>query len=137
MNEKPKILRIIRWMSIATLAGLWFLPGCDTDKREISLATLTSNVPEEHSKGEAAFNRYCAGCHGKAAAGTDHGPSFINRIYEPSHHGDPSFFLAPRRGVRAHHWNFGDMPKIEGVSDDDLKQIVGYIRWLQRQAGIQ
>jgi len=137
MNAKPKILRMIHWMLIASLAGLWYLLGCDTAKGELSPAALTSNVPEEYSKGEAAFNRYCAACHGKAAAGTDHGPSFINRIYEPNHHGDSSFFLAPRRGVRAHHWTFGDMPKVEGVSDDDLKQIVGYIRWLQRQAGIQ
>jgi hypothetical protein len=28
------------------------------------------------------------------------------------------------------------MPKIEGVSPDDVDQIVRYIRWLQRQAGI-
>ena len=137
MNDKPNILQMIRWMPIAILAGFWFLPGCNTDKGEISPATLTSDLPKEHAKGEAAFNRYCASCHGKAAAGTDHGPSFINRIYEPNHHGDASFFLAPRRGVRAHHWNFGDMPRIEGVSDSELKQIVGYIRWLQRQAGIQ
>ena len=124
-------------MSIATLFSLSFLPVCNTDSHEISPATLTSNVQEENVKGEAAFNQFCSACHGKAAVGTDHGPSFINRIYEPNHHSDASFFLAPRRGVRAHHWNFGDMPKIEGVSDDDLKQIVGYIRWLQRQAGIQ
>ncbi|HTN43992.1 MAG TPA: cytochrome c [Nitrospiria bacterium] len=124
-------------MPIAILTGVWFLPGCNTDKGGNSPATLTSNVPEEHAKGEEAFNRYCAACHGSAGTGTDHGPSFIDRIYEPNHHGDSSFFLAPRRGVRAHHWNFGDMPKIEGLSDDDLKQIVGYIRWLQRQAGIQ
>jgi len=137
MNEKSKILWIIRWMSIATLAGLWILPGCDSDRREISPPTSTSGVPEEYARGEAAFHQYCAACHGKAAVGTDHGPSFINRIYEPNHHGDPSFFLAPRRGVRAHHWDFGDMPKIDGVSDNDLKQIVGYIRWLQRKAGIQ
>jgi cytochrome c len=94
-------------------------------------------TPEEFAKGEASFNRYCAACHGKAAAGTDHGPTFIERIYQPNHHGDQSFLLAPRMGVRAHHWTFGDMPKTEGVSDDDLKQIIGYIRWLQRQAGIQ
>jgi len=94
-------------------------------------------MPQEFVKGEAAYHRYCASCHGKAAAGTDHGPSFINRIYEPSHHPDQAFLLAARMGARAHHWNFGDMPKIAGVSEDELKQIIGYVRWLQRQAGIQ
>jgi len=39
-------------------------------------------------------------------------------------------------GVRAHHWTFGDMPKIPGITRDDLTQIIAYIRWLQKQAGI-
>jgi len=38
--------------------------------------------------------------------------------------------------VKAHHWEFGNMPKIEGVSPADVEQIIRYIRWLQRQAGI-
>jgi hypothetical protein len=29
------------------------------------------------------------------------------------------------------------MPKVEGVSPGDVDQIVKYVRWLQRQAGIQ
>jgi cytochrome c len=119
------------------LTGVWFLVGCNSDSKQTLLAVTAVKTPEEFAKGEASFNRYCAACHGKAAAGTDHGPTFIERIYQPNHHGDQSFLLAPRMGVRAHHWTFGDMPKIEGVPDDDLKQIIGYIRWLQRQAGIQ
>lgn len=128
---------MIRWIPVAILTSLWFLAACNTDPHKPHTAAATTNMPEEFAKGEAAFNQYCAACHGKAAAGTDRGPSFINRIYEPNHHGDPSFFRAPRMGVRAHHWNFGDMPKIEGVSDDELKQIVGYVRWLQWKAGIR
>ena len=128
---------MIRWLLMAFLAGLWLLAGIDINRHEIPSAEAAVTLPPEQAKGEAAYNQYCAACHGKAGAGTDHGPSFMNRIYESNHHGDQSFMLAPRLGVRAHHWNFGDMPKIPGVSDDDLKQIIGYIRWLQRQAGIQ
>jgi hypothetical protein len=40
-------------------------------------------------------------------------------------------------GVTAHHWQFGNMPKIESVTPGDVDQIVKYVRWLQRQAGIQ
>ncbi|HUK55718.1 MAG TPA: cytochrome c [Nitrospiria bacterium] len=98
---------------------------------------INAKAPEEHTNGEAAFNRYCAMCHGKGATGTDHGPSFLSRIYAPDHHGDSAFLLAPRIGVRAHHWSFGDMPKIQAVSEAELKEIVGYIRWLQREAGIK
>ena len=128
---------MIRWIPVMILTGVWFSAGCNSNTQQPPLAVTAVKTPEEFAKGEAAFNRYCAACHGIAAAGTDHGPTFIHRVYEPNHHGDPAFVLAPRKGVRAHHWNFGDMPKIEGVADDDLKEIVGYIRWLQGQAGIR
>jgi hypothetical protein len=29
------------------------------------------------------------------------------------------------------------MPKIDGVTPENVDQIVKYVRWLQRQAGIQ
>ena len=129
----------MKWSAVAVLACLFLPSGCGGSKPEATAVAVppAGNVPAEHQKGEAVFNRFCMPCHGKAAAGTDRGPTFISRIYEPSHHGDPVFLLAPRMGVRAHHWPFGDMPKIEGVTDEDLKEIVGYVRWLQRQAGIQ
>jgi hypothetical protein len=47
-----------------------------------------------------------------------------------------AFQRAAAKGVRAHHWKFGNMPKIDGVKPDEVTQIIGYIRWLQRQAGI-
>jgi hypothetical protein len=44
--------------------------------------------------------------------------------------------LAVKNGVRAHHWRFGDMPPVEGVSDEDATKIVAYVRELQRANGI-
>jgi len=126
-----------RWIPFILLACVWFVTGCNRHPAPSPAALAAAKTPEEFAKGEAAFNRSCAACHGLAAAGTDHGPTFIHPIYQPSHHGDQSFILAARMGVRAHHWNYGDMPKVEGATDDDLKQIIGYIRWLQRQAGIK
>jgi len=92
---------------------------------------------QEPSKGEVLFGRNCAVCHGDKAAGSDKGPPLVHRIYEPSHHGDMAFLLAVRNGSRAHHWNFGDMPPVEGVSDADVALIVTYVRGLQRAAGIE
>jgi mono/diheme cytochrome c family protein len=88
------------------------------------------------AKGEALFNNYCARCHGVGAKGTSQGPPFLDKIYAPDHHADTAFYRAPDVGVRAHHWKFGDMPKIPGVTKEELTQIVAYIRWLQKQAGI-
>lgn len=88
-------------------------------------------------EGEALFNASCAQCHGTNAAGQDGiAPPLVHIIYEPNHHADAAFLLAVKNGVRAHHWRFGDMPPVEGVSDEDATKIVAYVRELQRANGI-
>lgn len=86
--------------------------------------------------GEALFNQKCAVCHGRHAAGSPQGPPLVHRYYEPSHHSDMSFLLAVRRGVRAHHWRFGNMAPVPGLSDAQVMDIVRYVRALQRAKGI-
>jgi mono/diheme cytochrome c family protein len=119
--------------------GVWLivlglLVACDSSQPQKAVGG--GPVPAEFQVGETKFNSSCAACHGKEAAGTDHGPPLVHKIYEPNHHGDPAFQRAVANGVRAHHWEFGNMPKIEGVTPEDVDQIVKYVRWLQRQAGI-
>ena len=80
-------------------------------------------------EGEKLFNRSCSSCHGTNAAGQD-------GIAPPLIHGDASFHLAAKNGVRAHHWSFGNMPPVEGVTDPELDSIVFYIRELQRANGV-
>ena len=90
------------------------------------------------TKGEKIFNQNCAVCHGKNAGGVDGaGPPLVHQIYEPSHHADMSFQLAVKQGVRQHHWNFGNMPSIEGVGQGDVDAIIAYVRELQRANGIE
>lgn len=93
-------------------------------------------VPDDLQKGDDKFHSFCAPCHGPQGVGTDHGPPLVHKIYEPSHHADMAFQRAAAQGVRAHHWKFGNMPKIDGVTSEDVTEIIGYIRWLQKQAGI-
>jgi mono/diheme cytochrome c family protein len=99
-------------------------------------ASQPAPVPVEFKKGEAAFNANCARCHGERGVGTAQGPPFVHKIYEPNHHGDAAFQRAVAMGVRAHHWQFGDMPKISTVTSAEVDEIIKYVRWLQRQAGI-
>jgi hypothetical protein len=47
-----------------------------------------------------------------------------------------AFVLAAKNGVAAHHWPFGNMPAVEGVTDADVLNIVTYVRALQRENGI-
>ncbi|MCR4377664.1 MAG: cytochrome c [Rhodospirillales bacterium] len=87
-------------------------------------------------RGQVAFNATCAACHGENASGTDQGPPLIHDIYNPGHHADGAFFLAAKRGVRAHHWPYGDMPAQPHVSDGEIAAIVAYVRELQIANGI-
>jgi len=93
-------------------------------------------VPAEHAAGKERFDASCAMCHGEAALGTAQGPPLIHMYYEPNHHADMAFMSAIGRGVPQHHWNFGDMPPVPGLGPADVDQIVGYVRWLQREAGV-
>ncbi|UFI05656.1 c-type cytochrome [Roseibium aggregatum] len=87
--------------------------------------------------GETLFRENCGSCHGDNAAGRDGiAPPLVHKIYEPGHHADGAFLLAVSRGVRAHHWPFGDMPPVDGVSQEDVQKIVAYVRALQRANGI-
>lgn len=99
-------------------------------------AIASGNAETVVRDGAAIFNVRCSKCHGLKGAGTDKGPPLVHKIYEPNHHADMSFYWAAERGVRAHHWGFGDMPPVEGVSKDDVSAIIRYIRGLQKEAGI-
>ena len=110
-----------------------------------STATATPNAestPTSESRfsgvdGRALYGQACAVCHGPALEGTDSGPTFLNRIYAPGHHADISFMFAIERGVRAHHWTFGNMAPVEGLTQEQVLAIIGFIREQQREAGIE
>lgn len=116
-----------------------------TDGDEISIidnsAIVSIELPDELSKvaqiGKLAFQSNCLACHGENAVGQKGvAPPLIHKIYEPSHHGDESFQRAVAVGVRAHHWKFGNMPAIEGLTRGDVKAIIAYVRELQEANGI-
>ncbi len=87
--------------------------------------------------GKLKFEENCAVCHGKNASGKqDVAPPLIHKIYEPSHHGDESFQRAAKLGVRAHHWSFGNMPPVAGLTRTEVSTIITYVRELQRANGI-
>jgi mono/diheme cytochrome c family protein len=93
--------------------------------------------PDPLLEGKRLFEAKCAGCHGPWAAGTDHAPPLVHPYYLPSHHADEAFQRAVLVGVRPHHWSFGPMPPIPGLTRDQVAEVVGYVRWLQRTAQIE
>jgi mono/diheme cytochrome c family protein len=104
-----------------------------TAMADVKPASLTGN----EILGKTAFDAKCATCHGENAAGQNGvAPPLIHKIYEPGHHGDQAFFLAAQNGARAHHWPFGDMPPVKGLTRADITNIVAYVRAMQRANGI-
>ena len=96
-------------------------------------ATSDVEIPFRLGKGQVLYEIKCASCHGLDLTGTDTGPPFLNPLYRPAHHGDAAFYRAALKGVRAHHWNFGDMPPVPGITEGKLNSILPYIRYYQQQ----
>ena len=89
------------------------------------------------ARGADLFATHCASCHGTGALGSDQGPPLVHRIYEPAHHSDLAFYRAVALGVHQHHWEFGPMPPVAGVSGEEAAHIIAWIRQEQRAAGIE
>jgi cytochrome c len=126
---------------LAVLAGglgvfMWQAIGGGGPSAGDALAVTVPRLTPAAMEGKKAFDAVCAACHGASGAGSDKGPPLVHNIYNPGHHADAAFYLAARRGVRQHHWRFGDMPPQPQVRDEELLSIVEYVRELQRANGI-
>lgn len=133
---KPRLPAIFVVIVLAAGAGVI---GWNIFSSPGSSATVSVTVPTLSSlalTGEKAFDTNCASCHGANAAGGESGPPLVHDIYNPGHHADEAFFRAVTRGVPRHHWNFGNMPPIPGVTPGDAAAIVRYVRELQNANGI-
>ena len=115
------------------LAAMVIFSGCTA----ASETTIPVQDPDVVVSGEQLYAAHCAECHGADLRGTDKGPSHLSEVYEPGHHADLAFLLAVQNGSRAHHWPFGDMPPIEGLSPQDVEAIVAFVREQQRIQGFE
>lgn len=99
--------------------------------------SLPAALSEQAQIGKIGFEANCASCHGLNAVGKDGvAPPLVHKIYEPSHHGDEAFQRAVALGVQGHHWPFGNMAPVDGLTRSDVAMIVAYIRELQQANGI-
>ncbi len=79
--------------------------------------------------GRALYKKWCSSCHGKTTGGTASGPPLV--MYDAKHHGDDSFYRAVWDGVKQHHWSFGDMPPVPGLTREQVGKIILYVRETQ------
>ncbi len=87
--------------------------------------------------GSAVYAASCASCHGAGLRGTDQGPSHLSIVYEPNHHPDDAFRSAIANGSAQHHWGFGAMPPVEGLSDADVEAVIAFVRAEQQRLGFE
>lgn len=125
---------------VATIAALLAIAACGGDDTSTPTATESSasgaRLSDMGRAGESVFNANCSVCHGVGAVGTKQGPPLLDRVYHPGHHPDASFRNAVRNGVRSHHWEFGDMAPVPGVSADEIEEVICYVRETQRANGL-
>lgn len=88
-------------------------------------------------KGKALFQGSCAACHGADLTGTESGPPLLSLVYRPAMHADFAIRAAITNGVVPHHWRFGPMPPQAGIADEEISQLIAYIREMQRANGIE
>ncbi len=122
-------------VSIFFLYGLSEAKPNESHDKQMETTKETS-TQSPFKKGDDLFHARCAGCHGVGASGSMMGPTFLSKIYVPNHHSDASFHLAVRNGVPAHHYKFGNMPKIPNLNEAEVSEIIRYVRWLQEKEGI-
>ena len=130
--------RVFAGLAVIVLAALgWMIFGSGSRTPTTANATVTAPILSgTAAEGAALFTRYCIECHGENAGGSDKGPPLIHKYYEPSHHPDQAFLVAALYGARQHHWQFGNMPPVEGITEDEVIRIITFARAVQRANGI-
>lgn len=125
----------LRRLSTMLVFVVALMAGCGDDADDSVGVEATPPLPDH--RGAEAYAEHCASCHGTDLRGTGQGPPHLSQVYEPGHHPDWSFEVAIRDGVRAHHWDFGDMAPVEGLSDTEIDDIIAYVRAVQRAEGFE
>ena len=128
-------------MRLRSLAGFVILPvltavvlgACGSGATE----TVGGAAPGSVEAGVQVYASGCASCHGADLRGTDKGPSHLSIVYEPNHHSDDSFRSAIANGSPQHHWGFGDMEPVGGLSDEDIDAVIAFVRSEQQQQGFE
>ena len=119
------------------LGTLLTLAAAAASAQSMQIPKPSEGLMPNPARGKSLFATNCSVCHGADLKGSDKGPPMLHKVYEPSHHSDAAFQLAVKNGTRAHHWQFGDMPPVPGMTPDDVAHITAFIRMEQRKVGIR
>lgn len=123
---------MINWTMMVIAAGLAVVAAACADSADSGV-----DAADDLDRGAEVYASSCASCHGDRLQGTDKGPPQLSSVYEPNHHPDASYESAIRNGSPQHHWRFGDMEPVEGLTDDDIAVVIAFIRSEQARLGFE
>jgi mono/diheme cytochrome c family protein len=125
-------MRLSHFLAGVAFAAAIGLGVAETRSQDVAVPEFSTNARQ----GGMLFSIKCASCHGLYGDGTDKGPPLLHKFYHPGHHSDRSFWAAIRNGSKQHHWTFGPMKPVEGVTDEQIPLLIDYVRELQKANGI-
>ncbi len=131
VGSAPRSITRRRAAVVLFALGSLLLVGCgggSTDSADRAVDT---------SGGAELYQANCASCHGADLRGTSKGPSHLSVVYEPGHHSDDAFRSAIANGAPQHHWSFGAMPPVGGLSGSEVDAIIAFVRQVQQQQGLK
>lgn len=128
-----------RWVGalvgLAVVAAIVAIAISGTSSTTTPGATVQRD-PVTVAAGADLYAANCAVCHGPDLNGSATGPPFLLPTYAPNHHADEAFQRAVVGGVVPHHWTFGPMPPVSGLTREDVALIVEFVRSEQEANGI-
>ena len=143
-------VKVVALVLVGAAGAAWWLWGAGSERTGTVNAQSADQpgtpmvdviVPELSGNaaiGARVYAARCSACHGANAAGNQgRGPPLVHPYYAGGHHGDMAFVMAAQRGVRSHHWRFGDMPPVEGITRAEVDMVIAYVQALQAANGLR
>ena len=124
-KTREKRQQMKRNLILKLIIPLTFLAtGCAVEPQKI--------VPEPYVIGQTTYHNVCANCHGADAMGGKGAPTFLQEKFVPINYPNGRMVRAILNGSDS-----GAMPSQKGkVNDEEIKEIIKYIRHSQREAGV-
>lgn len=85
--------------------------------------------------GEQIYADFCGACHGRDFEGSVQGPSHLDAVYDPIVTTDAEFRDAIRNGAKMKNYDFGNMPPIRSLDDQQVADVIAYVRSVQEERG--
>ena len=130
----------VKWM--LALLGLIIVLTAGTlwDREKISIKA-SPKIPELSTAGKLGrvlVNTQCAECHGEDGTGYSRkGPPLLHPMYREEVFPDHHFKRVIREGRRQRAWQFGPMPAQPQLSDEDINNILAFVREVHNETGVE